>query len=352
MLGAEKIVSGLAAPPPRTVIRNSEWLSQQLVEAGLMSRRLAYETTALERNLALAGRRTHHRNAATREELQAHLDYWAAVNRVRADLRRGERVLIEDFAREILADCPRGRFFARAAAGDGLSGYDVRGIAAAGKRYEKLTARNCRMIGGVVSKSEIGTLDLAESSLLGIRFDDVRIERLLAPQQAVFGMECDIEVGEEANFSDSTFRQSTLTIKAPTARVDFSWSDLATNATQHQWELRALAEEEGQEIDDGADAGATTFVDCEFGDVIFERVFLQGVSFVGCTFKEARFDGADLTGCRFEGCDLGHAQFGRHPGRRGDSKPRRAVLKRTRFVNCSLDGADRSGAVGRPIGWR
>jgi uncharacterized protein YjbI with pentapeptide repeats len=355
-----RVISGLAAPPPRSVIESSEELTGRLSTEGLMSRKSMYESTAVERNLVLAGRRAHSKSTVVRdgkstvvrEELQIHLDYWAAVNRIRAGTRHQERPVIEDFARETLPSCDPQDFFRRAGSGDGLSGHEIADLDAHGEHRDQLVAINCRLLRGMLDEAGFGRVEIAESSLIGIKLSDIKVGTLDARQLAVYGICLDVAVATEAVFADSTFRHSTLCIRAqPDARIDFSWTDLATNGTQRQYELLALAEEEQVDVKTDDDAGAVHFVDCVLPKVNFQRAFLQGVMFARCELPAANFDGADLTKATFADCDLTGARFGHHPGTARKTDPKSAVLEGTGFTRCTLAGADRSEATGVPLGW-
>jgi hypothetical protein len=91
-----KVTTGFAVPPASEVIAASDELTKRLQTEGLVARTGIHESMALVRNLALAGHRVHpdreeilrvqgdeHPPMSLRRQLQIHLDYWRAVNRIR-----------------------------------------------------------------------------------------------------------------------------------------------------------------------------------------------------------------------------------------------------------------------------
>lgn len=347
---ANRFTGSFAVPPPSAVIEASSELSGRLRDEGLNSRGWAYESTALEWNLMLAGQRAHADNPV-RVDLQVHLDYWTAVNRIRTGTKRGERQTIAAFETEDLAVCPTEEFFSRAAMIDGLSGHEIVDLKESDEHRDRLVASNCRLIHARITRSSFGTVDLKQSSLIDVELTGLELGSLQAEDLGGYAVRLDMSVAGKVSFARSTLRESRITLRAPPGEADFSWTDLTTNGTQQQLELLALAAEEEVCVHQGPEAGAATFDACLLPGAAFQRAFLQRVTFSQCDLSGADFSGANLAGASFEDCDLSRATFGRHPREAGKQEPRDANVEGTRFdATCVLQAVDWEHSVGTPEG--
>lgn len=344
---SRRLTTDLAAPPPADVLEASAALTERLATDGLHARHAIYESIALERNIALSGRRAHPRRHELRNELRDHLAYWSAVNRIRAGRHREPEVL-EDFAQEYLPPCEPDEFIARASTGDGITGYELRNFKIGdGGRLPRLTAQNCRLIDGRLEGMQVDHLSLTQCSLVDAVLACSIAESVDASVLAMCGggLKLTVDKPNSASFQNSTFRATTLTIVADEA--DFSWCDLALDQFNPQYELMALAGDVMAVESAPADT-RVEFRDAKLPKASFVRTFLQGTYFDNTVLTRADFSGATLDHAEFYQCDLRGCRFGSGQGM-GDDDLRAASVDNTTFRECVLDrDAAFDGAVGVP----
>ena len=306
----------LAVPPPSQVIQASDELAATVANEGLLAPTTIYETMALSRNLALAGRRAHpereeilrSRNderppLTLRQQLKIHLDYWRAVNRIRTG--RDEELQLEDYGIENLPACDPDEFVERASGG-GINGYEAIDVTALGENVKSLVAQNCRIIRGQLVLSDVERLSLGRSSLVASRLEVSAAGLLDLSDGAMCGgtVACRATTGR---FSASVLRFVTLTLDVDEA--DFSNVDFGLESMRKQPELLELAKSFGVGQEEEARDDPVRLVDCSFRSVTFRGALLQGVVFSNCAMAGADFEGATLDGAVFDQCDLSHVDF-------------------------------------------
>ncbi len=241
-----------------------------------------------------------------RKQLEIHLGYWRAVNRIRTG--RDDEQRLEDYGAETYPQARGTELVTRATNAGGANGLESQDLA---EEIESVggvfLAQNCRLVRGRLDLSGFDTLSLNGSSLVSLALAAVEVGTFDASHLRACSGTIAVESGS-ARFYQGLFRFATITVRSSDA--DFGDADLAIDSARARPDLLDLAASFGgigleeRERDD-----PNRFVDCDFPGVSFRDALLQGATFSNCAMPGADVTEANLDDVSFERCDLSDISF-------------------------------------------